>query len=148
MGIAAVVCISLLLYAVIVLRIKSRESYAFLAAGFLIGFLPMMLFELRHGFHGFMNIVGYIQKPALAHQRDFLLDHLQTIRYIFIDTFPKQIIVDSILGIGMIAFFFVYFLFQEKNRERKNILLFLSFLPIIVFLVFIPLKNSIYGHYF
>ncbi|OGH18803.1 MAG: hypothetical protein A3D75_01425 [Candidatus Levybacteria bacterium RIFCSPHIGHO2_02_FULL_37_18] len=147
LGIAAVVCISLLLYAVIVLRIKSRESYAFLAAGFLIGFLPMMLFELRHGFHGFMNIVGYIQKPALAHQRDFLLDHLQTIRYIFIDTFPKQIIVDSILGIGMIAFFFVYFLFQEKNRERKNILLFLSFLPIIVFLVFIPLKNSIYGHY-
>lgn len=147
LAIAAVLSISLLLYIVIFLRVRSWKSYIILFLGFIIGFLPMILFEIRHGFHGLNSILGYMQKPDLSNKKSFLADHLQTILYVFIDTFPKQTIVSSIYGLGIIGSFFIYFLFQEKKVSRRNVLLFVSFFPIVVFLVFIPLRNSIYPHY-
>lgn len=147
LGIAVVLSIALLLNMIIVLRIKSWKSYVSLCAGFLLGFFPMILFEFRHGFNGFYNILNYIGKPVASHQKNFALDHLNTIFYVIIDTFPRQIFVNSTLSIGVLAVFWGYFFLHEKNTERKRFLLFLFLVPIVVFLIFLPLKNAIYGHY-
>lgn len=147
LGIAIILGITLLFYMIIVLRIKSWKSYVLLCAGWLLGFMPMILFEFRHGFNGFYNILSYIGKPASVHQKNFALDHLNTIFYVLIDTFPRQIFINSTLAILVLAVFWGYFFLREKNTRRKQFLLFLFFIPIVVFLVFLPLKNAIYGHY-
>lgn len=150
LGIAIPMCIATLFYSVLVVKLAKLKEYSLLFLGFFLGFLPMVLFEFRHGFLGIKNMILYLSSTNSSQalfSNKHIVSHYGSLLYNFIDTFPRQSYIPPnlfiIIFFGSIAYFFL----KEKNLMRKKFLLCLICLPLITFIIFFPLRNAIYGHY-
>ncbi|OGH18802.1 MAG: hypothetical protein A3F31_04475 [Candidatus Levybacteria bacterium RIFCSPHIGHO2_12_FULL_38_12] len=148
-------CISIVVYSIFLFRKKFFSKFPFILAGLVLGFLPMILFEMRHGFMGIKSLLGYI----FMHQKTYttskpMLIHADGIYKLFIltlaDSFPAKLLLTSkILPTAFWSFFAITMLvcFKEKDKTKKNFLLFLLLLFPVNFLVFMLLRNIVFQHY-
>lgn len=143
-------CISLLIYAVFILRCRQLKQYLFLAGGFVAAFSPFLLFEFRHGFNAFKGTVNYLTSfhPRIAElQNDKLIHDLQWFFYNFSDTFPKQ----NIFPYTIIALIFgsaiLFFSIKEKNKDIKYFLSYLLLLIPVTFIVFSFIRTYVFEYY-
>lgn len=153
MGIAVPLCVSLTIYSCILFK-KNITAFLYLFLGFLLGFLPMVIFESRHSFMGLRGLLNYVfihKNVQLAGSgQNFLLDHFNAIIANFNDTFglsnnlPQPFfLVPTIIFLMFIAFYFKI----EKKTWIRFMIFYFSILIAVTFLVFSQLKNALYSYY-
>lgn len=152
LAIAAPLTLGLVFFYTFIQRKNKLRSYLWLAVGFFISYLPMVLFEARHGFLGIKSIVGYILSahPATGQSSivSFFPDHVNSFKYTFFNAFPKiENPAIYVFLLFIIVVFGIYFVRKEKNEQVKKIITYLLCLPIISFIVFTFLKNTVWQHY-
>lgn len=140
------VCIALLLYSFLILKFKYLKHYLFLTSGFMLGFLPMVLFEFRHRFGG---IRGFTQYLLFQDKQESFVIHgyFDVFLHNFFDTFPKLSFLPPILIIILFIASAIFFLIREKDMRLKYFFLFLVLLTIITFFVLSFLRNYIFPYY-
>lgn len=144
--------ITLIIYFLFILRGKIISFIPIVLLALFIGFLPALLFEIRHGFMGIKSLLMYLfgnhvqnefSKPIHLHAGDIINLFISS----FQKSFPGNLVFPShITFIGFIALTGFAFL-QEKDRVRKNFIVFIILLFPINFLVFLLLRNIIFEHY-
>ena len=147
--------------------VKIFKDYVYIFIGFVIGWIPFLAFELRHGFLDFKNIFNFV-----FHSGDTGagLNFLQTVYDVFFRLFgrlvfafpppeqfyqyPKTVIELWTAFIVLVAIFSFLFLlrklyksFKHKDTDfRKYLLIFIwGFVGIILFGFY---KKAIYEYYF
>lgn len=141
------------------------KRYAYMIVGFLIGFSPFILFELRHSFTNSMNILRFIlasddtgfagnifMNVKIVFDRLFgglLLSFPQHSRQTEFDPTLVQLwyLATVVLGVTLIGFFLYYFYknYKKKIYFQKLFLLFVwGFIGIGLFLFY---KKSVYDYY-
>jgi hypothetical protein len=110
----------------------------------------MLLFEIRHGFLGTKSIVSYLtthhqQTTGSNTSMHYLIEHAGAFVSYFQGTFSTNLYYPLLLL--LIIVFSLYFLVREKNRAFKYFFSFLLLLIPVTFLVFAPLRNSIWNIY-
>lgn len=144
--------------------IKALKRYLYLTIGFIIGFSPFILFEVRHGFLNTQNIIKFIftseetgggqvgKNILFVFERLFggLITHLpRPLDFPMFDRSVVQLWIDVsiFLGVFAVGFFLFHFFRNKYNKEEfsKNLLLFLwVFIGIGLFALY---KKPIYDYY-
>ncbi len=143
--------ISVVLFYIFLVKLREIKKYLVLFSGFIIAFLPMLLFEGRHGFMGMKGFAAYLFGPKeagasfLPSQR-IIVDHINSFFNAFIDVFPKNIILPQILFLIVIVPA-IYYLTREKNLRIRKFVTFLFLLFPTYFLVFLFFRNAIWVYY-
>lgn len=150
-GIAIPLVITFLLYSIFILRLRKLTQYCYLVGGYFLAFVPFVLFEIRHNFQGFRGLLSYLfvhektDVTPLFIQR-MLSDHLGSFLYSFSDSFPKTSLPWWVLAMALFLPT-LYFWYKENDRPLRLFLVYLLALPPVAFLVFSPLRNSVYPYY-
>lgn len=143
--------VSIVLFYIFLVKLREIKKYLILFSGFIFAFLPMLLFEGRHGFMGIKGFATYLvgAKEAgasfLPSQR-IITDHINSFFNAFIDVFPKGIISPLILLL-IIVIPAMYYFSKEKDGHVKKFITFLFLLFPIHFLVFLFFRNAIWVYY-
>lgn len=150
-GIAIPLALTFFLYSVLILRLRKLRQYLVLLAGYGLAFMPFILFEFRHNFQGARGLATYLfvhEKTDITplFMQRMLSDHLGSFLYNLSDSFPKTSLPWWVIGV-IIFFPVIYFWFKEKNSALRIFLVYLFCLPLVTFLVFSPLRNSVYPYY-
>ena len=144
-------CVGLLLYYIFIVKLREIKKYLILFSGFIVAFLPMLLFELRHGFMGIKGFAAYLFGPKeagisfLPSQR-IITDHINSFFNAFIDVFPKNIISPYILLL-IVLVPAIYYFRKEKDQNLRKFISFLFLLFPIHFLVFLFFRNAVWVYY-
>lgn len=143
--------LSLIIFNIFINKLRSFRGYLFLFFGFVLGYLPMLLFEIRHGFMGIGGFVKYLfgsKNPgeSFLPSQKLIVEHLSSFFNAFIDVFPKNIISPLILLLIVIVPA-IYFFVKEKNTFIKKKLSFLFLLFSVYFFVFLFFRNAIWVYY-
>lgn len=149
-AIAVPLTLGLIIYCIIIFRRKKIMRYIFLFLGFLMAYLPMILFEIRHSFMALNGLYIYFTSPHKANSFSYiqnLADHFGAFPYNLIDTFPRQTIISPLLLFIILALFLVILIKKEKKQEIKNFFLYLTILPVFTFIVLSFLRNTVYQYY-
>lgn len=133
--------------------------YLLIFVGFIIGFSPFLLFELRNGFPNTKNILTFIFNPDRTQQLDAkfqdivvdvfirlfgrLLVNLPEPRHY--DLFDPQLLLVWKVGIIVLALVSVFFVIKMKDKVKKSLLLIWLFVGILAFGFY---KKPIYDYYF
>lgn len=146
-AVAIPLCFSIIIYSIFIFK-KEISSYLYLIAGFILGFLPMILFEMRHNFMAVKGIMNYVL--ATSHMNNnyinLLNNHLISFSNSFINTFSINFSY-SLLLLVIFLISVLFFIVKEKNPDIKNFLFYLFSLPFITLIVFMFLNNSVYHYY-
>ncbi|MBI2028391.1 MAG: glycosyltransferase family 39 protein [Candidatus Levybacteria bacterium] len=151
LAIAMPLAISLFIYCLFVLRLRQIKQYVVLFLGMIIVFSPMLFFEIRHGFQAINGVLIYMfDHPETATTQTFwvllLRDHLLAFFNNFLSTFPRQNIIFSVVVIAIFPATF-YFVKKEKDKQRKQFILYFLFLIPVTFVVLGFLRNFVYNYY-
>lgn len=151
LAIAIPLALTLIIYCILVLRLKQIKQYGVLFLGMIIAFSPMLFFEIRHGFQAIKGILLYMfNHPETATTQTFwillLRDHLFVFFHNFLSTFPSQIIIPSATLIVIFPVIF-YFVLKEKDKQIKKFILYLLILIPVTFIVLGLLRNFVYNYY-
>jgi len=143
--------LTLIIYCVLILRLKQIKEYGALFLGTILAFLPMFLFEIRHGFQAIKGILTYMfNHPETATTQTFwvllLRDHLLTFFHNFLSTFPSQVIIPSTAVIAIFPVIF-YFVIKEEDKQKKQFIFYLLTLILVTFIVLGFLRNFVYDYY-
>ncbi|MEK7450636.1 MAG: glycosyltransferase family 39 protein [Patescibacteria group bacterium] len=143
--------VSVLLFYIFIIKIREIKKYLILVAGFIVAFLPMLLFESRHGFMGIKGFVVYLfeHKEAGASflpSQKIIIDHINSFFNAFMDVFPKNTISPYMLLI-IVLVPAVYCLCKEKDRNLRKFISFLFLLFPVHFLAFLFFRNAIWVYY-
>lgn len=135
------------LYAVYLFR-KKIILIAYLFPGFICAYLPIALFEARHGFMGTKGLIFYIfHHKASSGGYSFLIDHLTYFIYNFKDSFPVNNFVFAIVFFIALISLTIYYLRLEKQKAVKQFVSFLLLLIPVNFFVFSFLRNTVWTYY-
>lgn len=143
--------LALIIYCLLVLKLKQIKQYGVLFLGTILAFLPMLLFEIRHGFQATKGLLIYLfNHPETATTQTFwamlLRDHLLVFFDNFLSTFPSQTIIPSTIIIIIFPIIF-YFIMKEKDKPKKQFILYLLILTPVTFIVLGFLRNFVYDYY-
>jgi len=131
-------------------RLKEVKKYLVLFSGYIIGFLPMFLFEGRHGFMGMKGFVTYLFGPkdvvGFLPSQKIIISHASSFFNAFIDVFPKDIISPYILLL-IVLVPAIYYFCKEKDKNLKKFISFLFLLFPVYFFVFLFFRNAIWVYY-
>lgn len=146
----AAICI----YFVFVLHVHDARRLLSICTGVILGFLPMILFESRHGWGVVKGIFLYgarvsgnnSTKPFLP-VKEFVGDGnalLSTIRESFVFTIPwiTQVFPFVLLGAGVV------YALSEKKKEVRHFIAALLLLIASHIVVYYPYRGPVYSHYF
>lgn len=143
--------LTLIIYCVLVLRLKQIKQYGVLFLGTILAFSPMLLFEIRHGFQAIKGLLIYLfDHPETATTQTFwvllLRDHLLTFFDNFLSTFPLQGVIIATATIVIFPVIF-YAVMKEKDKQKKQFILYLLLLIPVTFIVLGFLRNFVYNYY-
>lgn len=150
LAISVPLIISQFIYAFFVLKIR---SFKFLLAGLLgviFSHLPFFLFEVRHGFMALKSIFK-VFALQVSPGRSFnyarvITNHL----FDFWHNFRGTFLVDSKLSFLLLIYFLIIthqILASRKIRVNNSFFKFLIILPLVSFLTFLLLDNSVWDYY-
>lgn len=138
--------ITLTLYAIYLLKVSKIKYYLSLVGGFILAYLPFLLFEIRHKFGATSGIMNYLffqkdkESPIVYNQSNaFILN--------FFDTFPKQSFFPETLILIVLVLTLLFFIIEEKDKRLKYFSLFLIFLSGITFFILSFLRNHVFPYY-
>lgn len=143
--------VSIILFYISIVKLREIKKYLILFSGFIAAFLPMLLFEGRHGFMGIKGFAAYLFGPKeagasfLPSQR-IIIDHINSFFNAFIDVFPKNIISPYILLL-IVLVPAIYYFRKEKDQNLRKFISFLFLLFPIHFLVFLFFRNAVWVYY-
>ena len=149
LAISVPLSLALILFSIFLIK-RNFRHYFYLFIGFIIAYLPMIFFELRHGFLGVRGIINYLfsHKNYLSNSYFNLLgDHLNAFISNFYTAFPMLSFYFSYLFIIIVLFGSIYFVYKEKKRSLKLFIIFLLILIPVNFLIFSFLRNAVYDYY-
>ncbi len=150
LAIAIPVSISLVILFTVILRVRDVRKYLVLITGFIIGFLPMILFEIRHNFMAVRGLANYLLGPNESDSPGLLFNmnsHIPSFMSNLHNTFIRQeFISGEVIGLFLLAGV-VFFLVREKNKTLKNFVIFLASIPFVTFFVLGFLGNSVWDYY-
>lgn len=151
LAIAIPLSFSLIIYCVLILKLKQIKQYGTLFLGTIIAFSPMLFFEIRHGFQTIEGISLYMfNHPETATTRTFwtmlFRDHLSVFFHNFLSTFPSQLIIPSVSVIAIFPVIF-YFALKERDKQRREFILYFLILIPVTFIVLGFLRNFVYDYY-
>ncbi len=151
-ALAVPMCLTVFVFAISFLKNKVKLLSGIIS-GFLLGFLPMLFFEIRHHFLGLHGVITYIfhHKASSSHIKDssltLLSGHWQTFLGNISDAFPGHGILPGwLLGLVLLIGT-VFFLRKEKNDYLKKFIFYLLLLFPVNFFVFSFLRNTVYNYY-
>lgn len=152
LGMAVPMALSVFIFSILILKNKNLKAFLLMFLGFILGFLPMLLFEIRHGFLAFKSILAYIFSVSTNTPRpNFLFyqsDHLNSFKYNFINAFPSlNFPIFYALLFILVFSISLYLVIKEKNAALKKLLIYLFSLPVITYLILCFLKNAVWQHY-
>ena len=143
--------VSIILFYIFIVKLREIKKYLILFSGFIVAFLPMLLFEGRHGFMGIKGFTAYLFGPKetgasfLPSQR-IIIDHINSFFNAFIDVFPKNIISPHILLL-IVLVPAIYYFRKEKDQKIRGFVSFLFLLFPTHFLVFLFFRNAVWVYY-
>lgn len=149
LAVAIPLSLALVIYSFFIFR-KKIKFYLYLILGFILGYLPMILFEIRHGLMGLKGLVIYIAGSNTGSgigNWNLVYDHAKSFLYNFKDTFPLNNVNFSILFFVFLTFSLIYLLKTEKNKNLKHFFVFLIILFFVNFFTFSFLKNTVWNYY-
>lgn len=143
--------LALVIYCVLVLKIKRIKQYGAMFLGMIIALSPMLFFEIRHGFQAIKGLLLYMfNHPETATTQTFwkllLRDHLLNFYHNFLTTFPSLIIIPQAIIILILPVIF-YFVLKERNKQIKKFTLYLLTLIPVTFIILGLLRNFVYDYY-
>lgn len=148
-AVAVPMCVSLLIYSIYYFRANFKR-YLYLAAGFLVGLIPMIIFEIRHGFSAITGMISYVFSSNKAtHDLTFIenaIDHLNSFLYGFINTFPSQNIFTA-QSLSIVLGVILLFVLRGEKGRIKSLIHFMLLSIIVTFLIFLMLRNAVYFYY-
>ncbi|OGH08839.1 MAG: hypothetical protein A2152_03420 [Candidatus Levybacteria bacterium RBG_16_35_6] len=118
--------------------------------GFLIAYLPMIAFEMRHGLLGLKGILSYLffrKSVPVSSYFKFVPDHFNAFLNNFHNTFTIGNYYISYAFMALVLAGSIYFLLQEKNKALKKLFIFLLIIIPVNFFVFSFLRNAVYDYY-
>lgn len=147
--ISAPLCVGLVIYSIFILRLKKLNEYASLFLGFFLAFLPMILFDLRHGFGAVRGVTEYLFSVSSSQSEGYRIiqNHSKEFIHNFFDTFPKQTLISQLTF--SIVFFVsaLFFLIREKRKDLKQFIFFLLITTAVTFLILSFLRNIVFMYY-
>ncbi len=148
LAISVPLSIALAIYSIYIFKRKIKP-YFYLILGFVLGYLPMILFEIRHGLIGLKGLVKYFIGSNIggAVNWNLLYEHGKSFLYNFKDTFSFNNVSFSILFFIFLTSSLIYILKSEKNKKIKHFYFFLIVLFFVNFFVFSFLKNTVWNYY-
>ncbi|MBI4137274.1 glycosyltransferase family 39 protein [Candidatus Roizmanbacteria bacterium] len=151
-AIAVPLCITLVVYCMFLYRKKIITRLPYIIGGFVLGFLPMLLFEIRHGFMGIKSLFTYLFLSHESHPASStILVQAQNIVNQFIfsfsDSFAGRLVVPVSIVLPVFILLVTYVFYTEKKRNIKNFLTYILLLYPINFFVFLFLRNIVFQHY-
>lgn len=152
LAIAVPLSLSVLLYSLFIFRRSYLKQYVYLLTGFIVGYLPMVLFEVKHGFKAINSLLTYITRSPNNHSENIsyfqnIYNHSGAFTYGFFDAFPRQTLIPNLLIALIILGSFSFLITKEKNVSIKKFFLFIALLPFITLFVFGFLRNPVYQYY-
>lgn len=150
---AAPAILGTFIYFLIALNLRSLREWGAYAGGVLLGLLPMILFESRHGWSVFRGIISYAGRTGsatgtvpFAPMKELLGDGnalFGTIRESFIFISPwVSALFPWILIISAISY-----VYSEKRKEIKLFVTALLYILAAHFIIFYPYRGPVYAHY-
>lgn len=142
--------ISLVIFMIFILKVKDIRKYLILVLGFIVGFLPMILFELRHNFMAISGLLDYLIGPKAIEGPGLILtmqSHIPSFMGNLHSAFIRQ---DFIRGEFIGIFLFtagIFFIVREKERAIKKFITYLLTIPFITFFVLGFLNNAVWDYY-
>jgi 4-amino-4-deoxy-L-arabinose transferase-like glycosyltransferase len=149
LAIAVPMSLTLLIYSVFIFRNKIKP-YFYLILGFVLGYLPMILFEIRHGLMGLKGLFNYILNSNTTIgvlNINLINEHFSSFLYNFKDAFPYNNVIFSALFFIILIFLFVFLIKREKDVKLKQFLTYLIILFLVNIFVFSFLKNTVWNYY-
>ena len=150
---AVPMCVALLFYVVFILKLNKVKEYLSLFMGFVLGILPMLLFEVRHNFIGTRGIINYVLVQPNVYLRtnahdNLLNNHISTFVSNFLNTFTIKNIppYSALLFLAFIALL-VFLTLREKEATLKNFLKYLFITLLVTVAVLSLLRNFVYYYY-
>ncbi|MBI2026153.1 MAG: glycosyltransferase family 39 protein [Candidatus Levybacteria bacterium] len=145
-ALAVPISVSLVIYAIYLLRTGKIKHYLSLISGFVLAYLPFLLFQTRHGFGAISGIINY-----LFFQKDkesfFIYNHSSAFVLNFFDTFPKQSFFPETLILIVFALTLLLFIIKEENKQLKHFSLFMILLSGVTFFILSFLRNYVFPYY-
>ena len=142
--------ISLLVLMIFILKVKDIRKYLILVLGFIVGFLPMVLFEFRHNFMAISGLVDYLIGPKDIEGPGLILtmqSHIPSFIGNLHNTFIRQdFIRGEFIGIFLFAAA-LFFIVREKNKIIKKFISYLLTIPFVTFFVLGFLNNAVWDYY-
>lgn len=148
-AIAIPLTLGLIIYSLFKFK-KDIVKYVILVSGFLIAYLPMILFEIRHKFMALNGIVAYLNSPKSSHGPAFVqnvVDHWGSFIYNVSGSFPSQNLIPPLLLLALLVVSAIYLVGKEKRVEVKSFIIYLMSLPLITFIILTFLRNTVYPNY-
>jgi hypothetical protein len=144
--------ITLILYSFILFGKKIKNYIHFLLLGFFFGFIPMVLFEVKHGFMGSRFLFAYLFNHQSTHSSSFNIfiqakKILDLMIYSFSDSFAGRLILPANIIIPLFIALLIFVFYKERDRVLKKFFLFILLLYPINFCVFLILRNIVFQHY-
>lgn len=141
-AIALPLSVSLFLYMFFLLR-KNLKSFSFVLLGFFAAYLPLILFDLKHGLQAISGMGSYFSHPR---ETSFKIDTF-AFYHNLIDTFPKQEVIPWAIVLFALFIGLVYFLLKEKRASLSSFIYYLLSTWIITFAVSSLVKTHIFEYY-
>lgn len=145
---AVAAILAAILYVVFVDRIKKLLLWAAFFAGSTLGFLPMLLFDARHGWLTSKGLIGFFLHPVIITKSapfDFF-GHMSVFLYHASGTFPSIPGLPYWFWMAAIALG-VWLLRPDRKDKRRTAIAGLLLVFASHVLLFMPYRNPIYGHY-
>lgn len=147
LAIAIPLSLGLVVHTIFIARFRKVDQYMALFSGFFLAYLPMILFEIRHGFQSMRGIITYlsVNKP-----QSFIFVTSEKLGWVFrtfADTFPKQELFPQILLLFLFLLSSVYFITKEKKRKLRLFFYYLLSLFAVTFVTFLFIRTHIFEYY-
>ncbi len=151
-GIAIPLCVTVFLFTIITSNFKDFKKYFILLSSYVLAFLPLILFEIRHGFQAIKGYIEYLHSPSAGTGSSYyfwnnLKDHFGSFNYNFFQTFPEIHFLPSTILFLLFILGIFFVLKKEKKTAKKHFIYFLLFLPFVTFFIFSFLRNAVYQYY-
>ena len=150
LAISVPLLITLYLYTFLVLRVRTVKVYLFGLLGAIIAHLPFFIFEARHGFMATRSLTTVITNQltgkGTTNMPDLFTRHLAD----FWNNYQSTFLLSGKLSF-ILLFLMIYlmhrFLKKKKETNLENFIVFLLLLPLMTFVVFLFLNNTVWDYY-
>lgn len=115
-------------------------------AAFFITQLPIVLFDLRHEFIGAKGLLKFLTSGSSTHASYSFSNHLDMYKDVLLIVTGNWLV--ALLCLALIIYSLMRILRKKTQIKNKKFILFLIVCPTILFILFLPLKATLWSWWF